>query len=354
MRMLLTGGAGFIGQHLATRFSTDGHGVTALDLLSPQVHNDPDGARQRFPGKIVLGDVCDPQAWARCGPADAIVHLAAETGTGQSMYQRDRYRQVNVEGTRLAAREAARRDIPLVAMSSRAVYGEGARLEADGTRSYDGAVRAGSVPAPSRESDSHRPVSVYGQTKSEGERVTAEEAAVAVPVTILRPQNVIGAGQALHNPYTGVLAAFLACLKEGRDISVYGDGSATRDFVHVTDLTALIAWAVTHPSATEQGPRVLNSGSGVRTSLRQLADYAVAATVGSKVDIVHVDVHRAGDIQDACADLTRGRSLGAPEPRWTTPDAVADFVRSSWGQHGADSSAWDIALNELRERGLTS
>lgn len=354
MRLLITGGAGFIGQHLAARLTADGHTVAALDLLSAQVHSDPEAARTRFPGEVVVGDVCDPQAWTQCGPTDAIVHLAAETGTGQSMYEQDRYRQVNVEGTRLAAQEAVRRGVPLVSLSSRAVYGEGARIESDGTRSYDGVVRDGSRPAPSTEKDPHRPVSVYGETKSEGEQVIAEEVAGAVPVTILRPQNVIGAGQALHNPYTGVLAAFLACLKEGRDISVYGDGSATRDFVHVTDLTALIAWAVANPSSTSEGPRVLNSGSGVRTSLRQLADYAVAASPGAPVQITHVEVHRAGDIRDACADLTQLRQVGAPAPTWTTQDAVADFVRSSWDQPGARAAAWDHALTELRDRGLTT
>lgn len=354
MRVLITGGAGFIGQHLASALNSSGHQLIALDLLSEQVHNDPDAAKRRFPGNVVTGDVCDLATWEQCGPADLIVHLAAETGTGQSMYQQDRYRQVNVEGTRLAAREAVRRAVPLIALSSRAVYGEGARVEADGTRTYDGVTRDGSVHSPSHEDDPHHPVSVYGETKSEGEQAIAEEVSGAVPITILRPQNVIGAGQSLHNPYTGVLAAFLACLKEGRDISVYGDGTATRDFVHVTDLTALITWAIANPNAAEHGPRMLNSGSGVRTSLRQLADYSVAATLGSKIDIIHVDVHRAGDIQDACADLTRCRSLGAPEPQWTAPNAVADFVRSSWGQRSADSSAWDVALNELRDRGLTS
>lgn len=354
MRVLITGGAGFIGQHLARRLTESGHELVALDLLSPQVHSDPNGARDRFPGDVVVGDVCDADVWARCGPTDVIVHLAAETGTGQSMYQQDRYRQVNVEGTRLAARAAVRRGVPFIALSSRAVYGEGARVEADGHRTFDAVVREGSLPALSQEDDPHRPVSVYGETKSEGEVAITDEIASRVPVTILRPQNVIGAGQALHNPYTGVLAAFLACLKEGRAISVYGDGSATRDFVHVTDLTALIGWAIEHPSKLADSSRILNSGSGVRTSLRELAKYAVAASPNGSVAITPVDVHRSGDIEDACADLSRGEALGAPAPRWSTPDAVADFVRSSWDQDGAASNAWDIALDELRDRGLTT
>ena len=354
MRALITGGAGFIGRHLATALREKGHDLTALDLLSPQVHRDPDAARAGFPGRVVVGDVCDAEVWAQCGAADVVVHLAAETGTGQSMYQQDRYRQVNVEGTRLAAREAARRGVPLVAISSRAVYGEGARTEADGTQTYDGVVRSGSNPAASHEDDPHAPVSVYGETKSEGERAIAEELGGRGSAIVLRPQNVIGAGQALHNPYTGVLAAFLACLKEGRAIPVYGDGSQTRDFVHVTDLTALIAWAIANPAPAADGPWILNSGSGVRTTLRELAGYAVAASPGPHVEVVHIDVHRAGDIRDACADLERSRALGAPTPRWSAADAVADFVRNSWDQPGARADAWDEALDELRDRGLTS
>ena len=354
MHVLITGGAGFIGQHLAHRLTEDGHEVTALDLLSTQVHASPGASRTRFPGEVILGDVCDINAWALCKPTDAIVHMAAETGTGQSMYEQDRYRQVNVGGTRLAALEAVRRSVPLISLSSRAVYGEGARTEVDGRRSYDGIARDGSSAASSQEDDPHVPVSVYGETKSESELAIAAEVNDAAPVTVLRPQNVIGAGQALHNPYTGVLAAFLACLKEGRDISVYGDGSATRDFVHVTDLAALIAWAIENPGAPADGLRILNSGSGVRTSLRELADYAVSASLGNPVGIKHIDVHRSGDIQDACADLTRSAAAGAPAPLWSTKDAVADFVRSSWDQHGADSTTWDAALDELRDRGLTS
>ncbi|MBO1765232.1 NAD(P)-dependent oxidoreductase [Allobranchiibius sp. GilTou38] len=354
MRALISGGAGFIGRHLATELRLQGHDLTALDLLSPQVHREPEAARAGFPGRMVVGDVCDADAWARCGDADVVIHLAAETGTGQSMYQQDRYHQVNVEGTRLAAREAARRGVPLVTISSRAVYGEGARVEADGTRTYDGVVRPGSRAADSREDDPHAPVSVYGETKSEGEQVIAAELGGRGSATVIRPQNVIGAGQALHNPYTGVLAAFLACLKESRAISVYGDGAQTRDFVHVTDLTAMIGWAVANPAPAVDGPRIVNCGSGVRTTLRELADHAVAASLSAPVDIVHVDVHRAGDIRDACADLTRARVLGAPSPRWCAADAVADFVRTSWDQPGARADAWDRALDELRDRGLTS
>lgn len=332
MKILITGGAGFIGQHLATALV--GHELTALDTLLPQVHDDPDADRDRFPGEVVAGDVSDPGVWAELGRHDAIVHLAAETGTAQSMYEQDRYRTVNVEGTRLAGEFAARWGAPLVALSSRAVYGEGAH-GADGE------------PAASREDDSMAPVSVYGETKVEAEQSLAWLEG-ALPVTILRPQNVVGHGQALRNPYTGVLAAFLARLREGRPVQVYGDGHETRDFVHVSDVAAVIVWALTR-NANET--LVVNVGTGTRTSLLDLATWAIEASpVGGTLE--HVDVHRAGDIEHACADLARLRAAGAPMPQVTSQQAIHDFITRSWHQPGVDSSVWDDALAELRSRGL--
>jgi len=204
----------------------------------------------------------------------------------------------------------------------------------------------------STESDEHRPVSVYGQTKSEGERAL-DGVADRVPVTTIRPQNVIGPGQALHNPYTGVLAAFLAMLKEGKPLTVYGEGTQTRDFIHVQDLAAIIAWALANPA--ELGThRVFNAGSGARTSLVELADYAASGAPVETHGITHLDIHRAGDIDDACADMSAVAAAGGPLPQWSTRDAVADFIRSSWEKPGAPADAWDKALGELKERGLTS
>jgi dTDP-L-rhamnose 4-epimerase len=328
----VTGGCGFIGQYVARRLVAAGDEVVALDSLLPQVHLDPDTSRAAFPGEVVVDDVADAETWTRLDGQEvgAVAHLAAETGTGQSMYETERYHRVNVEGTRLAGEFAARRGVPIVALSSRAVYGDGDPHRA------------------SHEDDPHRPVSVYGETKSLGE---AELLGLDVPVTIIRPQNVVGPGQALHNPYTGVLAAFVARLREGRSLVVYGDGSQTRDFLHVDDLAALVAWAVAHPPA--DGPRVLNAGTGTRTTLLELAAYAAEGSPRDDVTVEHLAVTRAGDIEHACADLTRLRALGAPEPAWSSHDAVVAFVRWAWDRPGAGSQAWDDALDELVSRGLT-
>ena len=349
MKILITGGCGFIGQHLARRLHPS-HELVAFDLLLPQVHLDPTASRGAFPGEVVVGDVADAAAWRSLPRPDAIIHLAAETGTGQSMYEVDRYRGVNVGGTALAGEAADRWRVPLVAMSSRAVYGEGRYRLPDGGVHFGAAPSGEAIPEPSGESDPHLPVSVYGQTKSEGEAALAEVAA-RVPVSILRPQNVVGPGQALHNPYTGVLAAFLARLREGRPISVYGDGSATRDFVAVSDVAAMLEWLVATPPAPGT-PRVLNSGTGVRTDLDELARFAIAGTPSGTGVVEHVDVLRAGDIQHACADLTLCRELGAPDPAVTSRDVIAGFISWSWDKPGASSQAWDGALAELVERGL--
>ncbi len=350
--VLLTGGAGFIGLHLARAFEASGWDVAALDNLHPQVHLDAVASRARVIGTLCEGDVTDPAVWDGLPVIDAVVHLAAETGVGQSMYEVDRYRHVNVDGTRLAVAFAQERRVPFVFFSSRAVYGEG-RFACPTHETVFGAPCCDEArPEASQETDPFRPVSVYGETKAEGELVVGEVA--DIPVTIIRPQNVIGPGQALHNPYTGVLAAFLARLREGKSLLVYGDGTQTRDFVHVSDLAALVRWLVDHRPATP-GPLVVNCGSGVRTSLRELAAYSIeGAPLEQSVAIEHVDVHRAGDIDHACADLDRLRGLGAPLPEISARSAVADFITRGWTEPGAPSSTWDDALDELEKKGLTS
>ena len=352
MKILLTGGVGFIGQWLAADLSQR-HELVALDCLLPQVHDDVEADRNRFPGHVIVGDVSNEADWAKVPDVDAIVHLAAETGVGQSMYEVDRYVRVNVEGTRLAAKKAAELGVPLVSMSSRAVYGQGRYEYADGAVEFGLPTRDGAVPAASHEDDPHNPVSVYGETKSDAEKLLQDEFAKRMPITIIRPQNVIGPGQALKNPYTGVLAAFLARLREGKPIQVYGDGSATRDFQHVQDLAATIAWCVENPPAVGD-VRVLNAGTGYRTDLTELAQAAIDGSPSGEADIEYRQVTRAGDIDHALADLSRQRELGVPASKWSSHDAVADFIRRSWDGARVDSSIWDKALDELSQRGLTS
>lgn len=351
MQVIITGGAGFIGRQVALGAPDDWR-MTAVDILHPQVHANVDADRARFPGRVIEQDVSTPSTWDGLKRPDLVIHLAAETGTAQSMYEIDRYTRVNVEGTRLAVGAARTWGVPIIATSSRAIYGGGRWRLPDGSVEFGVPSDLAASPEDSRETDDHAPVSVYGKTKSQAEKILAA-ASTEIPVTIFRPQNVIGPGQALHNPYTGVLAAWLAMLKEHRPITVYGDGSQTRDFIHVDDLAAMIRWAAQNP-AELGSPRVLNAGSGVRTTLVELAQYCID---GSPVDedpgITHVDITRAGDIDHACADMSLARKLGVPMPRWPTAAAVADFIVDGWAQPGAKASAWDDALDELAGHGMT-
>ncbi len=335
MKILLTGGIGFIGLKTAKMLVEQGHEVFALDSLLEQVHQNLDEEKAAFPGEIFVGDVSEKADWEQLPTADAIIHLAAETGTAQSMYETERYRKVNVEGTRLAVEHAVAWGASLVSLSSRAVYGEG--FANRGTT----------------EEDAHKPLSVYGETKSEGEEIVKELCHGVIGATIIRPQNVIGPGQALHNPYTGVLAAFLARLREGKNLSVYGDGTATRDFVHVEDVARFIIWCLENQPDPADSPRVLNCGSGERITLDQLAQYSIDAVPGGSQSVIeHVEIKRAGDIDHALADMSRAEALGAPRATWSAKESIADFIQKSWTVPGAKSEAWDTALEELTERGL--
>jgi len=212
-KALITGGAGFIGQYVARELSDRGWQVTALDVLHPQVHNDPQGAVARFAGKVVVGDTTVPADWEQAGPADVIIHLAAETGTAQSMYETERYRHVNVDGTRLAAEHALSWDAPVVFTSSRAVYGEGPYV-CPSHGQVTGACCEQAVSRDSREDDALAPVSFYGQTKVEGEALLTRALTGRVPLAVVRPPNGVGPGPALHNPST----------RDPRERGVAGDG----------------------------------------------------------------------------------------------------------------------------------
>ncbi|MEI6622555.1 MAG: NAD-dependent epimerase/dehydratase family protein [Actinomycetes bacterium] len=342
MKVMLTGGVGFIGLHLAQLLTRQGHEVVALDNLSPQVHREPAGARLRFPGLVVAGDVRDvTAAQLAMRGCDAVVHLAAETGVAQSMDEPDRYHDVNVRGTEVVAAEAARLRVPLVFMSSRAVYGEGAyRCETHG-RVTGGRCCRSALPDASREDDAHTFVSVYGQSKSEGEQVARGLRPVDRSWAIVRPQNVVGPGQAPQNPYTGVLAAFAARLRAGKAPQVYGTGHQTRDFIDVRELTQQLGQLVMMVKSRGTAEMIcVNSGTAVRTSLADLAQIAVEASLCS-VAVETVDRTRPGDIEHACADITASRRLGLHDPLVPLSASVRDFLEYAWSQPAVDPGLWD-------------
>lgn len=373
MKILVTGGAGFIGTHLVRGLIAD-HEVTVLDNFSPQIHgaNETLAEDLRDSVRLVRGDVRNGALWSELLPGQqAVIHLAAETGTGQSMYAVSQYEQVNLAGTALLCEQLVKgrgyEVERLIVASSRALYGEGAySCSSHGTvypasRStaekkqglFDPvcpecaqAVKA--IPTP--ESAPAQPSSFYGLTKQVQEQMTLMFGQVlGIPALALRYQNVFGPGQSLENPYTGILAIFSNLAKEGRDISVFEDGEESRDFVYVEDVVAATRAALTAPL---QGSHAVNVGSGRRTSVLEVAR-EVVAFYGSGSEIRVTGAFRDGDIRHGSADLTRAAALLGYEPRWSFRDGLHEFLR--WAQLRASSSGqakYEASLQEMRDQGL--
>ena len=260
-KVLITGGAGFIGTHVARRLLQSGHQVTILDNFSPQIHGDITDlpADLRDDAKLIRGDVRDPEIWEKAlVDCEVVLNLAAETGTGQSMYEVSRYEQVNVAGTanlyQALASNPQRRVERIVVASSRSIYGEGAyrcpneglvypvsRSTADKLAGHFDPLcpvcggACDSVPTP--EQAPFQPSSFYGLTKQVQEQMTLLFGdALGIPSFALRYQNVLGPGQSLKNPYTGILAVFSNLARAGSEMNVFEDGMESRDFVYIDDV----------------------------------------------------------------------------------------------------------------------
>jgi dTDP-L-rhamnose 4-epimerase len=368
MNVLVTGGAGFIGTHLSRRLLAEGASVTALDSLDPQVH----GPRPRIPKarrlRSVRADVRDRDALAReVRRADAVVHLAAAVGVGQSQYQIDRYVDVNLRGTGLLldvlanTRHRVRRILVAGSMSS---YGEGAcecrrcgrvrpglRSEADLKRggweprcpACGGPVRS----VPTRESDRFACTSIYAVTKAAQEELVLNYGtAYGVPAVALRFFNVYGPGQSLSNPYTGVAAIFMSRLKNGRPPVIYEDGLQSRDFVSVHDVARACHLALVR----RPGPqRVFNVGTGRPVPVRELAE-RLAGILGVEIPPRIEGRFRSGDIRHCFADIGAIRKGLGYAPKTGLEDGLRELVE--WAGSAEARDGFEQAQAELRRRGL--
>lgn len=368
MRILVTGGAGFIGSAVARALRAAGHGVTLLDLLDPQVHG-----RGRpvppVPGtRLRKGDVRDREVMKSCvRGADAVVHLAAAVGVGQSQYEIRRYADVNVGGTACLLDVLAneRHSVKHVVIAgSNTSYGEGAarcrrcgrvrpllRMAASVTRSrWEPACpgcggRASSVPT--REDDATAPTSIYAVTKSAQEALAATFGSLyRTPVTALRFFNVYGPGQSLSNPYTGVASIFLCRLKNGKPPVVYEDGLQTRDFIHVEDVARAVLASLRCP---RPGPRVLNVGTGTATTILELA-HRLARLCGVAVRPSVTRRFRAGDVRHCTADVSAAREELGFDARTGLDEGLRGLVE--WARSSEARDGFERAERELRRRGL--
>lgn len=375
-RVLITGGAGFIGGHLAAELLGAGWEVRVLDSLVAQVHGE-EGRRPAYLARdveLIVGDVRDPEAVRHAlDGVDAVVHLAALVGVGQSMYRMAEYTSVNSLGTAMLLGQMVRRPGPrLIVASSMSVYGEGAYRDADDGLVVDAdrtraQLEAGQWeprgpsgealrPEPTTEAKPPSLASIYALTKYDQERACLLTGrAYGFPATALRLFNVYGVNQALSNPYTGVLAIFAARLLNGRPPIVFEDGRQRRDFVGVRDVARAFRLALEAP--VDRDPRksidgrAINIASGRSISILDLAERIAEAVGRPHVVPVVSGRFRAGDIRHCFADITAARELLGFEPRVSITAGLRELADWLDGQTAVDRV--DEARLELESRGLS-
>lgn len=373
-RVLITGGAGFIGSNLALKLLEQGYRVTVLDNLSEQIHgSDPEKSYTynliRDKADFIRGDVTDMEDLkAALKDVHIVVHLAAETGTGQSMYDIRRYVDVNIGGTANLLEILTNHEHnveQLIVAASRAVYGEGkfecethgvvypqSRLDAD-MRAGDFEVKCPKCGRnvrmlPTDERSMLHPISVYGFTKQAQEQLCMIVGqSIGLPVVAFRFQNVYGPGQSLKNPYTGILSIFSTRIKNGHDINIFEDGRETRDFVYIDDVTDAVILSIGNSAAAYQ---TFNVGSGRLTDVLTVAD-TLKRKYGSQANITVTGNYRLGDIRHNLGDLERiGEKLGYA-PKVSFQEGISRFV--DWVERQeVEADRYEESLKDMGDRGL--
>jgi dTDP-L-rhamnose 4-epimerase len=367
-RILITGGAGFIGAHLARQLLTGGYDVRVLDSMLTQVHGS--AARPAYLDEdveLVTGDVRDRDAVTKAlTGVDRVVHLAARVGVGQSMYEIAEYVSVNAQGTGVLLEALLDHPVErLVVASSMSVYGEGLYLGPDGRpcapvpRSRTdlaagrweptGASGVDLTPVPTPETKAPDLSSVYALTKYDQERLCLMVGeAYGIPTVALRFFNVYGPYQALSNPYTGVLAIFAARLLNERPPMIFEDGEQRRDFVSVHDVARACRLAL---EVDGLGGNVVNIGSGQSVSVNEIAERLAVALGKQHITADVTGKYRVGDIRHCFADISEASKLLGFCPEVALEDGMVELVEWLEGQVAVD--AVDRATAELDARGLT-
>ena len=374
--VLITGGAGFIGANLTNRLIDEGYRVTVLDNLLPQIHGDyPEETSQLYRSvkdktKFIMGSVTSrADLEVAIAGQDLIIHLAAETGTGQSMYDIAHYTNVNIEGTALlldclANSEHSVRKI--IFSSSRAIYGEGKYWKSDvgyvypGHRDdddmkagnfevYDGPDKLPLIPIATDEESKIHPSSVYGITKHNQEQLIMTICPVInIAAVSFRFQNVYGPGQSLNNPYTGILSIFSTLIRNGREINIFEDGKETRDFVYIDDVVDAIILGIEKEEANNE---VFNVGTGVPTNVLTVVQELITNYEKPTAQFKITGNYRLGDIRHNFADITKiQRALGF-QPKYTFREGLKNFC--GWvntQQAGADHYFHSIEV--MKQKGM--
>ena len=368
MLILITGGAGFIGSHLADDLLHRGHRVRALDNLSPQVHGQ-DASRPSYLHRdveLIHGDVRDATAVRRAlAEVDAVYHFAAAVGVGQSMYEIEQYTSVNNLGTAVLLQALIERPVQrLVVASSMSLYGEGLYETSDGTpvddaeRTLEQLKRAdweprdrhGAVlrPLPTPETKAPSLASIYALSKFDQERMSLMVGrAYGIPTIALRFFNVYGTRQSLSNPYTGVLAIFASRFLNDHLPFIFEDGMQRRDFVSVYDVVQACRLALEAPDAAGCA---LNVGSGQSYTISEVAEL-LRLVLGKATGAEVCGKYRVGDIRHCTADVSLAREVLGYRPSVTLEDGLVEL--SEWLREQAADDRFAEANQELTARGLT-
>ncbi len=367
-RILITGGAGFIGSHVADELLEHGHRVTAMDCMSAQVH----GESQAPPAyldkdiEIIVGDVRDRDKLDRAlRGVDAVYHFAAAVGVGQSMYEVERYTGVNDLGTAALMEALIKSPVEkLIVASSMSIYGEGLYRGVDGRvrsapdRTIDQLKRGmwelldeekrPLVPVPTPETKTPCLSSVYALSKYVQERMCLMIGrAYNIPTVALRFFNVYGPRQSLSNPYTGVLAIFASRYLNDKPPLIFEDGLQKRDFVSAHDVARACRLCLETPGVED---RVFNIGSGRAYTIREIAE-CMAHALNKEIEPVIVGKYRMGDIRHCFADISLARSILGYSPKVELEDGILEL--SEWLEGRAADDYVETASAQLAIRGLT-
>lgn len=374
-KILITGGAGFIGSNLALYLIGKGYEVTILDNLSEQIHSaDPDTGSPLYNSikdkvNFIRGTVTSREDWGKAiGENEVIVHLAAETGTGQSMYQISHYTEVNIGGTAIMLDILANtvtKVKKVIIASSRAIYGEGKYISAElgvvypthrlakdmdagnFEVTYPGTKQSLEIAATDEESKIH-PTSVYGITKQNQEQMIMTVCpTIGIAPVAFRYQNVYGPGQSLTNPYTGILSIFSTLIRNKKPINIFEDGKESRDFVFISDVVHATYLGIEKEEANGE---VFNVGTGVATTVLDVANLLIE-NYKAEVPLTISGNYRLGDIRHNYACMKKIRKFLSFTPEVPFKEGLKKFTDWVLAQE-VQSSKYDESIAEMKAKGL--
>lgn len=374
MHILITGGAGFIGSNLSKLLIGKGHTVTVMDIISPQIHKEGTDSFlvKQLPAEVSLvqGDVRNREDWMKVLPGtDVIVHLAAETGTGQSMYEIEHYTTVNVGGTALMLdllTNTLHSVKKVIVASSRAIYGEGSYSNAKGETVYplqrkesdmlngqfepmDEQTGQPLKMALTDEQARIHPSSVYGITKQVQEQMVLTVCgSLGIPAIAFRYQNVYGPGQSLTNPYTGILSIFSNLMLNGQPINIFEDGKESRDFVYIDDVVQATMLGIEYPYFINEA---FNIGTGTPTTVLEVAT-TLQDLYATTVPIEVTGNFRIGDIRHNAADIRKASAILGYSPKTDFRTGVTAFTAWVKANKPEKSNDFRESLERMAEKGL--